>query len=113
MAVAQDGRLALLVAGKLHGTVALAEKRNWSVLKFCNGDLMGEKLKYTKLKQRHQRSGVAGPRVCMSLTADLLGETKVSVLLIVLDVCNKLRGFIAILHLTQFNIFKYFSAHCE
>lgn len=46
-------------------------------MKFSNGELMGERLKYTKLKQRTY-SNAAPSRVCMSVTADIAVQTKVS-----------------------------------
>ncbi|KAL3505881.1 hypothetical protein ACH5RR_031263 [Cinchona calisaya] len=42
MTVVADGRIAILAAGQIHGTVALPGKRNWSIVKISNGDLMGE-----------------------------------------------------------------------
>ena len=79
MAVAIDGRIAFRPAGQLHGTVALSGKRNWSIIKFCNGDFMGEKLNCRKLQQRHLENGIARAPVSMSLTADIVRDTKVSV----------------------------------
>ncbi|XP_027164958.1 glucose-1-phosphate adenylyltransferase large subunit 3, chloroplastic/amyloplastic [Coffea eugenioides] len=76
MAVAIDGRIAFRPAGQLHGTVALSGKRNWSIIKFCNGDFMGEKLNCRKLQQRHLENGIARAPVSMSLTADIVRDTK-------------------------------------
>lgn len=76
MAITADGRIALSATGQLHGTVALTG-RKWSIVKFSNGELMGERLKYTKLKQRTY-SNAAPSRVCMSVTADIAVQTKVS-----------------------------------
>lgn len=73
MAVAADGRFALL-----HSKPAtLTGRENLRVIKFCNGELMGKKLKFTKFQLR---TNVVKPNICMSLTADVAGEAKVSVL---------------------------------
>lgn len=75
MAVAADSRFALSAAGQLHNTTAALTGRNLRVVKFCNGELMGKKLKFTKFQLR---SNVVKPNICMSLTADVAGEAKVS-----------------------------------
>ncbi|NP_001312715.1 glucose-1-phosphate adenylyltransferase large subunit 3, chloroplastic/amyloplastic-like [Nicotiana tabacum] len=73
MAVAADSRFALSAAGQLHNTTAALTGRNLRVVKFCNGELMGKKLKFTKFQLR---SNVVKPNICMSLTADVAGEAK-------------------------------------
>ncbi|CAL5337704.1 unnamed protein product [Camellia sinensis] len=74
MALSADGRITLSAAGQLSGaTASLAGKR---LVKFCNGELMGKKL---KLKMIHLQKGVKGnvrPHVCMTLTTNVAGEAK-------------------------------------
>ncbi|KAK2969445.1 hypothetical protein RJ640_011342, partial [Escallonia rubra] len=79
MAVAADGRIALSAAGQLRGTtgVAVANRR---FVKFCNGELMGEKLKFSQLQQRFTGNNVR-PNVCMTLTTNVAGEAKVLTIL--------------------------------
>lgn len=78
MAMAADARIALPATGQLKGKAAALARRKWSIVKFSNGELMGEKLKCPKLKQRAYRSS-ATTRVCMSITAaDVPVQTKVS-----------------------------------
>lgn len=74
MSVATDGRFALL-----RNSPAALTGTNLKVVKFCNGELMGKKLKYTKFQLR---SNVVKPNICMSLTTDIAGEAKVSLLYI-------------------------------
>lgn len=78
MAVAADCRISLSVAGQLRGSTRLAG-RNWGLVKFCDGEMMGKKLKLTQ----HVQQGSGGNKnvrrhVSMSLTADVVGELKVS-----------------------------------
>ncbi|KAG5627876.1 hypothetical protein H5410_013094 [Solanum commersonii] len=68
MSVAADGRFALLCSNP-----AALTGRNLKVVKLCNGELMGKKLKYTKFQLR---SNVVRPNICMSLTTDIAGEAK-------------------------------------
>ncbi|KAK3002981.1 hypothetical protein RJ639_018736 [Escallonia herrerae] len=79
MAVAADGRIALSAAGQLRGTTGLAVA-NRTFVKFCNGELMGEKLKFSQLQQRFTGNNVR-PNVCMTLTTNVAGEAKVSTIL--------------------------------
>lgn len=77
MAVSADGRVSLSAAGQLRGATGLVG-RNWKMAKFCNGELMGKKLKMSQTGHR----GVNGKsdvriQVSMSLTADIAGEAKV------------------------------------
>ncbi|KAL7220499.1 hypothetical protein ACSBR2_013389 [Camellia fascicularis] len=76
MALSADGRITLSAAGQLSGaTASLAGKR---LVKFCNGELMGKKLKL-KLKMIHLQKGVKNnvrPHVCMTLTTNVAGEAK-------------------------------------
>ncbi|THF96559.1 hypothetical protein TEA_023214 [Camellia sinensis var. sinensis] len=66
MALSADGRITLSAAGQLSGaTASLAGKR---LVKFCNGELMGKKLKGVK--------GNVRPHVCMTLTTNVAGEAK-------------------------------------
>ncbi|XP_055818090.1 glucose-1-phosphate adenylyltransferase large subunit 3, chloroplastic/amyloplastic isoform X1 [Solanum dulcamara] len=69
MAVAADGRFALLPSKP----TTLSGRKNLRVVKFCNGELMGKKLKFTKFQLR---SNVVRPNICMSLTTDVAGEAK-------------------------------------
>ncbi|XP_044498177.1 glucose-1-phosphate adenylyltransferase large subunit 1, chloroplastic isoform X2 [Mangifera indica] len=72
MALPANYRFSLSAAG---GAMALLGSSHWRVLKFCNGELIGNKFNMRKL-----HNGVCGKilkkRVCMSLTADVAGETK-------------------------------------
>lgn len=77
MVVSADCRISLSAASQLRGAAGLAG-RNWRLVKFCNGEVMGKKLKQTQLQQ-----SIVGvnknvrQRVCMSLTANVTGESKV------------------------------------
>uniref|UniRef100_A0A2P2LH47 Glucose-1-phosphate adenylyltransferase n=1 Tax=Rhizophora mucronata TaxID=61149 RepID=A0A2P2LH47_RHIMU len=78
MAVPADGRLfSLPAAGRLRGTAGLGG-RNLRLVKFADGELMGNKL---KLPQPHCQGAhskqVKGLQVCMSLTANIAGESRV------------------------------------
>lgn len=78
MAVAADGRISLSVAGQLRGATRLAG-RNWGLVKFCDGEMMGKKLKLTQQVQQGSGGNMNVRRhVSMSLTADVVGELKVS-----------------------------------
>lgn len=77
MAMAADARIALPATGKLKGKADALARRKWSSVKFSNGELMGEKLKCTKIKQTAYSSS-ATTRICMSITVDVPGQTKVS-----------------------------------
>ncbi|CAN4113442.1 unnamed protein product [Withania somnifera] len=68
MSVAADGRFTLL-----RNNPATLTGRNLKAVNFCNGELMGKKLKFTKFQLR---SNVVKPNICMSLTADVAGEAK-------------------------------------
>lgn len=80
MAMAADGRISLSAAARLRGTTGLAG-RNWGLVKFCDGEMMGKKLKL-KLTQFQQGPGGGSnnvkQHVCMSLTTSIAGESKVS-----------------------------------
>jgi glucose-1-phosphate adenylyltransferase len=83
MAMAGDGRISLSAAARLRGATGLAG-RNWGIVKFCNGEMMGKKMK-VKLSQFQKGSGHGGSNnvkqhVCMSLTTNVAGELKVSFL---------------------------------
>lgn len=75
MALPADCRFSFSAAGGARG---LAGSRNWRIVKFSNGELMGKKLDMRKL-QNGGSSKIVKQRVCMSLTADVAGETKVKV----------------------------------
>ncbi|XP_052189275.1 glucose-1-phosphate adenylyltransferase large subunit 3, chloroplastic/amyloplastic [Diospyros lotus] len=80
MAVSADGRIALSATGQMSGPEGMPGSR-WRLVKFCNGELMGTKMKTTmKLKLQLQQHGArndnARPCVCMSFTTDVAGEVK-------------------------------------
>lgn len=78
MAVWADGGISLSTAGSLRGSCRLGESK-WRVVKFCNGELMGGKVK-PKMAQLSANGGaaeIARQHVCMSLTADVASEGKV------------------------------------
>ncbi|KAJ0093873.1 hypothetical protein Patl1_25428 [Pistacia atlantica] len=72
MALPADCRFSLSAAG---GATGLAGSRNWRIVKFCNGELMGKRLNMRKL-QNGGSSKIVKQSVCMSLTADVAGKTK-------------------------------------
>ncbi|RVW55518.1 Glucose-1-phosphate adenylyltransferase large subunit 1, chloroplastic [Vitis vinifera] len=55
MAVSTDARISLSAAGQLHGTTGLAG-RSLRQVKFCNGEMMGKKLKMTQLGMFRNKS---------------------------------------------------------
>lgn len=74
MAASAGGQITLSSTVQLHGVTC---NRNWKLVKFCNGEVMGRKLllkngggstKDFKRQQQH---------ICMSLTADVSTESKV------------------------------------
>lgn len=71
MAVSADCGISLPAATQIRGAAGLV-RRNWRLVKFCNGELMGKKLKLKAIKNNVRQ------RVCMSLTADVVGEAKVN-----------------------------------
>ncbi|KAE9453161.1 hypothetical protein C3L33_14937, partial [Rhododendron williamsianum] len=77
MAVSTDGRIALSAAGKLSGTTGLSG-RDWRLLKFCNGELMGKQLKWQGILNMGIKKGSVRTVVCTSLTANVAaaGEAK-------------------------------------
>lgn len=78
MAVSADGRFSLSAAGQLRGAMGLAG-RNSRLEKYGNGEVMGNKLKLNKLHQGANSTKFhKQQRICMSLTADVVGESKVS-----------------------------------
>lgn len=73
--MAADGRIALSATStQIQSKVALA-KRNCSIMKFSNGELMGEKLVSAELKQRVQSSSAPG-HINMSLATDIAAQVK-------------------------------------
>lgn len=80
MAVTANGRITLSATVQLDGTARFYGRKG-RLVKFCNGELMGEKLNFAPLEQRSKNNSMKNP-VCMSLTADFAGETKVSFLLL-------------------------------
>ncbi|KAF7151142.1 hypothetical protein RHSIM_Rhsim02G0021200 [Rhododendron simsii] len=78
MAVSTDCRIALSAAGKLSGTTGLSG-RDWRLLKFCNGELMGKQLKWQGSLNMGIKKGSVRTIVCTSLTANVAaaGEAKV------------------------------------
>ncbi|KAH7859161.1 hypothetical protein Vadar_032344 [Vaccinium darrowii] len=75
MALSTDGRIALSAAGKLSGTAGLAGK-DWRLLKFCNGELLGKQLKWQGNLHMGSKKGNVRTIVCTSLTANVAAETK-------------------------------------
>ncbi|KAH9765208.1 glucose-1-phosphate adenylyltransferase large subunit 1 [Citrus sinensis] len=77
MALSADGRFSLSATGQLRGATGLAAgSRNWRLVKSCNGELMGTKLN-TNAKHRNEAgSKLVQKQVCMTLTADIAGESK-------------------------------------
>ncbi|KAF5465656.1 hypothetical protein F2P56_015639 [Juglans regia] len=78
MAVAADGRISLSAAGRLRGATGLAG-RNWRLVKFCDGEMMGTKLNVTRRLQQGACSiNNVKKHVCMSLTTNVAapGESK-------------------------------------
>lgn len=75
MALSADGRIALSAAGKLSGTTGLAGK-DWRLLNFCNGELLGKQLKWQGNLHMGSKKGNARTIVCTSLTANVAAETK-------------------------------------
>lgn len=76
MAVSADCRFSLSAAGQLHVAVGLAG-RNSRLLQYANGELMGNKIKLSRL--HHQRAGSKSikQQVSMSLATNIAGESKV------------------------------------
>lgn len=102
-----DCRFSLSAATQLHAAAGLVG-RDWRLVKFCNGEVMGKKLKLqgnnlsynmTK-KNKHARQRV----LSMSLTADIASEAKVSSLpLFYAHLYNTLHMFIYIrTHIKQY-----------
>lgn len=84
MAAAADGRISLSAAGRLRGAMGLAG-RNWRLVKFCDGEMMGTKLNVTRRLQQAGACSINNVKkhVCMSLTTNVAaapGESKVSYL---------------------------------
>lgn len=79
MAVAMEGGISLWSVGHLRGDGGLA-KRNVRerLAKFSNGELMGKKLNQLCMGMIEAQPKTPKSYVCMSLTADVAGEVKVS-----------------------------------
>ncbi|KAB1214228.1 Glucose-1-phosphate adenylyltransferase large subunit 1, chloroplastic [Morella rubra] len=75
MAVAADGRISLAGAGRLHGATGLAG-RNWRLVKFCDGEMMGKKLKLRQLRHGPVGGNNVKSHVCMSVATNVAGESK-------------------------------------
>ncbi|CAK7332849.1 unnamed protein product [Dovyalis caffra] len=79
MAVSADGRFSLSAAGQLHGSTGILGRRRYCsrLVKFGNGEFMGNKLKLNQLRQ-----GTSPPiripkqQIWMSLTTDIAAESK-------------------------------------
>ncbi|KAL6970385.1 Clathrin assembly protein complex 2 beta large chain [Sarracenia purpurea var. burkii] len=78
MAVSADGLIACSAAGQLSGAAWLGD-RDLRIVKFCNGELIGKKVKLTYLR-RCIKKGSVRPQVNMVLTANVAGEPKLKVL---------------------------------
>lgn len=91
MALSADGRFSLSATGQLRGATGLAAgSRNWRLVKPCNGELMGTKLNTNAKRRNEAGSKLVQKQVCMTLTADIAGESKVSERFVVLK-CRQLR----------------------
>lgn len=75
MAVSADGRVSLSATGQLHGATGLAG-RSWKMVKFCNGELMGKKLKMSQTGHGVNGKSDVKKHVSMSLVTDIAGEAK-------------------------------------
>ncbi|XP_073135939.1 glucose-1-phosphate adenylyltransferase large subunit 3, chloroplastic/amyloplastic [Henckelia pumila] len=76
MAITADGRIALSAAGVQRSTARFSGITGKHV-KFCNGQLMGTKLKFTNTSpQKRNNDNAVRSHVHMSLTAEVAGETK-------------------------------------
>ncbi|KAG4185186.1 hypothetical protein ERO13_A09G213700v2 [Gossypium hirsutum] len=75
MTVSADGRLSLSATGQLGTTLALARRRCSRLAKFSNGELMGKKVNMTPKCQRLCNKNVKS-NICMSLTTNIAGESK-------------------------------------
>ncbi|KAJ7980093.1 Glucose-1-phosphate adenylyltransferase [Quillaja saponaria] len=77
MAVSADCRISVSSAVQLRGVTG-SIGRNCRLAKFCNGELMGKKLKLSQLKQQGVARSTKNVRqkVCMSLTANVAAESK-------------------------------------
>ncbi|KAF3457183.1 hypothetical protein FNV43_RR01840 [Rhamnella rubrinervis] len=73
MTVSADCRISLSATTQLHGAAGLVG-RNWRLLMFCNGELMGKKLKLGI--NGNTRNKNVSQRASMSLTADIANEVK-------------------------------------
>ncbi|KAL0348821.1 UNVERIFIED_CONTAM: Glucose-1-phosphate adenylyltransferase large subunit, chloroplastic [Sesamum angustifolium] len=74
MAVTANGRITLSATAQLDGAARLYGRKG-RLVKFCNGEIMGEKLNFAPLQHRNKNNSIKSS-VCMSLTADFAGETK-------------------------------------
>lgn len=75
--MAADGRISLAGAGRLHGATGLAG-RNWRLVKFFDGEMMGKKLKLRQLRHGPVGGNNVKSHVCMSVATNVAGESKVS-----------------------------------
>ncbi|KAK4487665.1 hypothetical protein RD792_005678 [Penstemon davidsonii] len=69
-----DGHIALSAPGHLGGTTGFSG-RSRSLVKFCNGELMGKKLNFAQVRKGN-KNNATNSHICMSLTADIAGENK-------------------------------------
>ncbi|KAL6968969.1 Clathrin assembly protein complex 2 beta large chain, partial [Sarracenia purpurea var. burkii] len=74
MAVSVDGLIACSASGQLSGAAWLGD-RDLRIVKFCNGELIGKKVKLTHLRWCIKKGSVR-PQVNMVLTANVAGEPK-------------------------------------
>ncbi|GLT78450.1 hypothetical protein SLA2020_499860 [Shorea laevis] len=72
MAVSADCRFSVSAATQLRGAFPT---RNLRLVGFCKGDFMGKKLNMKQLRRGAQSKNVK-QYICMSLTTDVLGESK-------------------------------------
>ncbi|KAK9288194.1 hypothetical protein L1049_016643 [Liquidambar formosana] len=77
MAVSADGRISFSACRRVTRCRGIGG-RNWRLnVKFCNGELMGRKMKLTQVLQGvNSRSKIVKQNICMSLTANVASEAK-------------------------------------
>lgn len=75
MAFTANGRMALPAAGHSAGTLPVKIQ---GLVKFCNGELMGKKLYYSKFRRGINNDNVRRYHTCMAVATSIAGEAKVS-----------------------------------
>lgn len=62
---------------KLHEPKGVASSRNWRLVKYCNGEVMGRKLELQVGAGSSSSTCCTKKHISMSLTADVANESKV------------------------------------